>query len=153
MQRCSIVEVRVGRGEKVGELESEGFDRVLLDVPCSGEGRFVVFEPATSRGWSRKVVTDSVRLQRKLMASGAQALKPGGVLVYSTCTLNREENERLILWAMESFPLEVERIPVRIPGAYAGMTRGMHACLAHALRIFPDPEREGFFVCRMRKKA
>lgn len=153
MQKCSIVEVRVGRGEKVGELASEGFDRVLLDVPCSGEGRFIVFEPATSRGWSKKVVTDSARLQRKLVASGARALKPGGVLVYSTCTLNLEENERLVLWAMENLPLEVERIPVRIPGAYAGMTRGMVPCLALALRIFPDAEREGFFVCRMRKKA
>jgi NOL1/NOP2/sun family putative RNA methylase len=153
MQGCGIVEVRVGRGEKVGELESEGFDRVLLDVPCSGEGRFVVFEPATSRGWSRKAVTDSARLQRKLMASGARALKPGGVLVYSTCTLNLEENERLVSWAMENLPLEMEKMPVRIPGGYAGMTRGMAPCLALALRIFPDSEKEGFFVCRMRKRA
>jgi NOL1/NOP2/sun family putative RNA methylase len=153
MQGCSIVEVRVGRGEKVGGIASESFDRVLLDVPCSGEGRFVVFEPATSRGWSKKVVTDSVRLQKKLVASGVRALKPGGVLVYSTCTLNLDENERLVQWALESFPLEVERVPLRIAGAYAGMTRGLGPCLAMALRVFPDSEREGFFVCRMRKKT
>jgi len=153
MQGCSIVEVRLGRGEKLGELAPESFDRVLLDVPCSGEGRFIVFEPATSRGWSRKVVSESVRLQRKLLASGARALKPGGVLVYSTCTLNLEENERLMQWALESFPLDVENLPVRIPGAYAGMTRGLLPCLAMALRVFPDSEREGFFVCRMRKKT
>jgi len=86
LQGCSIVEVRLGWGEKLGELSPESFDRVLLDVPCSGEGRFIVFEPATSRGWSRKGVTESVRLQKKLIASGTRALKPGGVLVYSTCT-------------------------------------------------------------------
>lgn len=151
MQGCSIVEVRRGRGEKLGELAPESFDRVLLDVPCSGEGRFLVFEPATSRGWSKKIVGQSVRLQRRLLASGTRALKPGGVLVYSTCTLNLEENERLVQWALESFPLEVEKVPVRIPGAYAGMTRGLLPCLAMALRVFPDSEKEGFFVCRMRK--
>ena len=153
LQGCSIVEVRLGWGEKLGELSPESFDRVLLDVPCSGEGRFIVFEPATSRGWSRKGVTESVRLQKKLIASGTRALKPGGVLVYSTCTLNLEENERLVQWAVESFPLEVEKVPMQIPGAYAGMTRGLLPCLAMALRIFPDSEKEGFFVCRMRKKT
>jgi NOL1/NOP2/sun family putative RNA methylase len=153
MQGCSIAEVKVSRGEKLGELAPESFDRVLLDVPCSGEGRFIVFEPATSRGWSKKVVNESVRLQRKLLASGVRALRPGGVLVYSTCTLNLEENERLVQWALECLPLEMERVPVQIPGAYAGMTRGLLPCLALAVRIFPDSEREGFFVCRMRKKT
>ena len=152
LQGCTIVEARLGRGEKLGELVPESFDRVLLDVPCSGEGRFIVFEPSTSRAWSRKVVTESVRLQKKLVASGTRALKPGGVMVYSTCTLNMEENERVVQWALQNLPLETEKVPVRIPGAYAGMTRGVHPCLAMALRIFPDSEKEGFFVCRMRRK-
>ena len=151
LQGCGIVEVRVGRGEKLGESEPESFDRVLLDVPCSGEGRFVVFEPATSRGWSKKKVADCVRLQRKLMVSGARALKPGGVLVYSTCTLNLEENERIVQWALETLPLDVEKVPLVVPGSYAGMTHGMDPRLKKAARIFPDAEREGFFVCRLRK--
>ena len=71
LQGCGIVEVRVGRGEKLGEELPESFDRVLLDVPCSGEGRFIVFEPGTSRSWSVKIVADCVRLQRRLLASGA----------------------------------------------------------------------------------
>jgi NOL1/NOP2/sun family putative RNA methylase len=153
LQGCSLVEVRTGRGEKMGEIAMESFDRVMLDVPCSGEGRFVVFEPATSRAWSKKTVAECTRLQRKLVASGARALKPGGVLVYSTCTLNMEENERIVQWALENLPLEVEKVPVQIPGAYAGMTRGLDARIARAIRIFPDSEKEGFFVCRMRKKA
>ena len=151
LQGCGNVEVRVGRGEKLGEGEPECYDRVLLDVPCSGEGRFIVFEPATSRGWSRKRITEYVRLQKKLLASGARALKPGGVLVYSTCTLNLEENEKAVQWALENLPLAVERIPVTIPGSYSGMARGLHPSVGKALRIFPDAEREGFFVCRMKK--
>ena len=153
LQGCANVEVVVGRGEKIGERMPDSFDRVLLDVPCSGEGRFVVGEPATSRSWSPGLITECVRIQRKLLASGARALKPGGVLVYSTCTLNKEENERAVQWALETLPLQVEKIPIAIPGAFAGMTRGGDARVAGALRIFPDALREGFFICRMRKRV
>ncbi len=153
LQGVSIAEVRVGRGEKVGTGMAGTFDRVLLDVPCSGEGRFVVFEPATSRAWSPRLVADCVRLQRKLLASGAAAARPGGILVYSTCTLNRDENEANVQWALENLPLEVDRIPLAIPDSFAGMARGFDPRVAGALRIFPDAEREGFFLCRLRKRG
>jgi NOL1/NOP2/sun family putative RNA methylase len=151
LQGCAIVEVRVGRGEKLGEEMPETFDRVLLDVPCSGEGRFVVFEPGTSRSWSPKTIADCARVQRKLLASGARALKPGGVLVYSTCTLNLEENERMVQWALGALPLEVEKLPLAIAGTFEGMARGLDPRISRALRVFPDAQREGFFLCRMRK--
>ena len=153
LQGCSIVEVRIGRGEKLGDAMPEGFDRVLVDTPCSGEGRFVVHEPATSRAWSLRTVAECVRLQKKLLSSGARALRPGGVLVYSTCTLNRDENEGVVQWALENLPLEVQRIAVTLPGSFEGFARGRHPGLRGAIRIFPDSEREGFFVCRMRKAA
>jgi 16S rRNA (cytosine1407-C5)-methyltransferase len=151
LQGCTCVEVRVGRGEKLGEGEPETYDRVLLDVPCSGEGRFIVYEPATSRGWSEKRIVECARLQKKLFASGTRALKPGGLLVYSTCTLNLEENEKMVHWALENLPLTMEKVPLAIAGAYAGMARGMHPGVAKALRIFPDAEKEGFFIARLRK--
>jgi 16S rRNA (cytosine1407-C5)-methyltransferase len=153
LQGCAIVEVRVGRGEKLGEELPASFDRVLVDAPCSGEGRFVVFEPGTSRSWSAKTVAESMRLQRRLLASGTGALKPGGVLVYSTCTLNLDENERMVQWALETLPLEVEKLPIVIPGTYTGMARGLDPRISQALRIFPDAQKEGFFVCRMRKTS
>jgi 16S rRNA (cytosine1407-C5)-methyltransferase len=151
LQGCLIAEVRVGRGEKLGEQLHESFDRVLVDVPCSGEGRFVVFEPGTSRFWSTKKVTECVRLQRRLLSSGTNALKPAGILVYSTCTLNLDENERVVQWALENLPLEVENLPLRIEGTYKGMSRGLDSRISKALRIFPDEQKEGFFVCRLRK--
>jgi NOL1/NOP2/sun family putative RNA methylase len=151
VQGCGIVEVRVGRGEKLGGELPASFDRVLVDAPCSGEGRFVVFEPGTSRSWSAKLVAECMRLQRRLLASAAVALKPGGVLVYSTCTLNLDENERMVQWALDTLPLDVEKLPIAIPGTFAGMARGLDQRISKALRIFPDAQKEGFFVCRMRK--
>ena len=151
LQGCRMVEVRIGRGEKLGDAEAERFDRVLVDTPCSGEGRFIVHEPSTSRSWSKRTVAECVRLQRKLLASGTRALKPDGVMVYSTCTLNREENEGVVQWALESLPLAVEKIPRAIPGSYEGLARGRHPGIRNAIRILPDVEREGFFVCRLRK--
>ena len=151
LQGCAIVDVTVGRGEKLGEKLPESFDRVLLDVPCSGEGRFIVFEPGTSRSWSARTVGDCARLQRKLLSSGTRALKPGGVLVYSTCTLNLEENEKMVQWAIDTLPLAVEKPPLRIAGTWEGMASGLDPRISRALRVFPDTQREGFFVCRMRK--
>jgi len=153
LQGCTIVEVRTGRGEKVGSAFPSAFDRALLDVPCSGEGRFLVGEPATSRGWSPRTVTECARLQRKLLESGVRALRPGGVLVYSTCTLNLEENERMVQWALDSLPVETEKIPLHIDGSFAGMSRGLGPGVARALRLFPDADKEGFFICRMRKRT
>jgi NOL1/NOP2/sun family putative RNA methylase len=148
LQGCSIVEVHRGWGEKLGAGMPEVFDRVLIDAPCSGEGRFTAGEPGTWRSWSRRAVTDCARLQRRLLASGIRALKPGGTLVYATCTLNEEENEAIIGGALASFPVSVETVPIHVPGALAGL----HG-LDKAVRLLPDHDHEGFFVCRMRKRA
>ncbi|HET6450570.1 MAG TPA: RsmB/NOP family class I SAM-dependent RNA methyltransferase [Spirochaetia bacterium] len=153
LQGCPNVELRLGRGEKVGQEMPDAFDRVLLDAPCSGEGRFIVHEPATSRGWSPRTISECARLQRRLLVSACRCLKPDGVLVYSTCTLNLEENERAVNWALHCLPLRVEALPVSIPGSWQGMARGVDASLSRALRVFPDDQREGFFICRMRKTA
>lgn len=147
LQGCRIVEVRTGRGERIGDEMPERFDRVLLDAPCSGEGRFSVGEPATSRSWSRRLVADRSRLQLKLLASGCKALRPGGVLVYSTCTLNLEENEKVIEAALEFLALKTEKVPVTLPGTWSGVG------VPNTLRVFPDSDREGFFICRLRKTA
>jgi 16S rRNA (cytosine1407-C5)-methyltransferase len=151
LQGCRIAELRVGRGERLGEAEPGRFDRVLLDAPCSGEGRFTTARPSTYRSWSPRLVAQCARLQRRLIASAVAAARPGGVLVYSTCTLNAQENEGVIQWALESLPLEVEQSPLRLPGAIPGLADGLSPSLRLALRILPDREHEGFFLCRLRK--
>jgi len=148
MQRCAIVEVRRAWGEKLGTGEPQSFARVRVAAPCSGEGRFTAADPRTWRSWSPRRVTECARLQRRLLASGVRALKPGGTLVYATCTLNPVENEAIVEAALAAFPLEIEPVPVRVPGALSGL-RG----LDRAVRILPDGDYEGFFVCRLRKRA
>lgn len=148
MLGCAIVEVRRAWGEKLGAEQPEAFDRVLVDAPCSGEGRFTAADPRTWWSWSRHRVNECARVQRRLLASGARALKPGGALVYATCTLNADENEAVVESALAAFPLAVEPVPVRVPGALPGL-RG----LDRAVRILPDRDYEGFFICRMRKRA
>jgi NOL1/NOP2/fmu family ribosome biogenesis protein len=89
------------------------FDRVLIDAPCSGEGMFRKEEAAVT-DWSQETVEMCARRQTEILHSGAQLLKPGGRLVYSTCTFAPEENEQ----AIEQFlmnHLEFVREPVDAP--------------------------------------
>lgn len=78
----------------------ESFDRILLDAPCSGMGQ----RPNMACTWTLKEVTSYQPLQRKLLNVAVQLLKPGGVLVYSTCTVTLAENEEQVAWALKTFP-------------------------------------------------
>ncbi|XP_053322812.1 tRNA (cytosine(72)-C(5))-methyltransferase NSUN6 [Spea bombifrons] len=76
------------------------FDRVLLDAPCSGMGQ----RPNMTCPFSLKEITSYQPLQRKLFSVAVELLKPGGTLVYSTCTITLSENEEQVAWALQTFP-------------------------------------------------
>ncbi|XP_060104381.1 tRNA (cytosine(72)-C(5))-methyltransferase NSUN6 isoform X1 [Heteronotia binoei] len=78
----------------------ETFDRILLDAPCSGMGQ----RPNMAYSWSLKEVTSYQPLQRKLLRVAVQLLKPGGILIYSTCTITLSENEEQVAWVLQNFP-------------------------------------------------
>uniref|UniRef100_A0A8C2VAG1 NOP2/Sun RNA methyltransferase 6 n=2 Tax=Chinchilla lanigera TaxID=34839 RepID=A0A8C2VAG1_CHILA len=78
----------------------ESFDRILLDAPCSGMGQ----RPNMAYTWTLREVMSYQPLQRKLFSVAVQLLKPGGLLVYSTCTITLAENEEQVAWALGTFP-------------------------------------------------
>ncbi|XP_037746730.1 tRNA (cytosine(72)-C(5))-methyltransferase NSUN6 isoform X1 [Chelonia mydas] len=87
-------------GQEGPPFSAESFDRILLDVPCSGMGQ----RPNMAYSWTLKEVTSYQPLQRKLFSMAVKLLKPGGILVYSTCTVTLSENEEQVAWALETFP-------------------------------------------------
>lgn len=151
MQGADIVEVVNGRGEKIGENYKEQFDKVLLDAPCSGEGRFTIYNIQSYKQWSMKTVNELVKTQKKLFKSAYEALKPGGTLVYSTCTLNKLENEQIIDWALNNFNIKQERIDLDIKQAVSAFSNGFDKNVGKAIRILPSKDMEGFFVAKFTK--
>ena len=152
MQGADIVEVVNGRGEKIGSQYKEQFDRVLLDTPCSGEGRFTAYDVQSYRVWSPKKVNELTKMQKKLFQSAYDALKPNGILVYSTCTLNKEENEYILDWALKNFNLKMVDIDVNIKNAMPGINDGLEKDIKKSIRILPSKDMEGFFVSKFIKK-
>ena len=149
-QGATIIEVNNGRGEVIGKKYESFFDKVLLDAPCSGEGRFLANDAKTYRSWSERTVKELAKLQKKLFKSAYQALKPGGELVYSTCTLNREENEEILEWAISELEgLRLECINLEIKNLVKGMSENKE--IEKSIKILPSKETEGFFVARFKK--
>lgn len=151
VQEASIVEVINGRGEKLGDNYESYFDKVLLDTPCSGEGRFIATSPMTYRNWSKKTVNDLVKMQKKLFASAYKALKPGGTLVYSTCTINKDENEYILDWALKNFNLKLINTEIDIKDSICGFNEGLDKSINNAIKILPSKIMEGFFVSKFIK--
>ena len=152
-QGADIVEVVNGRGEKIGEQYKEQFDKVLLDTPCSGEGRFTIYNVQSYKTWSQKTVNDLTKMQRKLFKSAYDALKPNGTLVYSTCTLNKEENEHILDWALKNLNVKLVDINVEIKDAIPAFNEELDKSINKAIRILPSKQMEGFFVAKFIKKS
>ena len=148
-QGAKIVEVNNGRGEFIGKQFEGYFDKVLLDAPCSGEGRFLANDAKTYRGWSEKTVKELAKLQKKLFKSAYQALKDGGEMVYSTCTLNKEENEEILKWAIQELKIKIIKIDLEIKNS--AQLEDEDEKFKKAIRILPSKETEGFFVAKLRK--
>lgn len=151
-QGAQIIEIVNGRGEKIGNKYPEYFDKVLLDTPCSGEGRFVVGSLATYRDWSPRTVRELTKLQKKLFESAYNALKPNGIMVYSTCTINEDENELILDWALKNFNVKLVDIDIEIKDAQKAFDNDKDKLIAKAIRILPSKDTEGFFVAKLVKK-
>jgi NOL1/NOP2/sun family putative RNA methylase len=157
LQRMGIVNTAVVKnyGESFGNQYFETFDKILLDPACSGLGTLHK-NPEILSWWTPNHCIRLAASQRGLISSAVRALKPGGILVYSTCTLTPEENEEIIDFALGEFPLEPEpfEIPELItrPALTAFNGKIYDSRLHFARRLYPfENQTEGFFLVRLRK--
>ena len=124
-----------------------GWDRVLLDPPCSGLGT-AEKNPQVLRLWREDRVRPLIALQRRLLAEAARLLRPGGFLVYSTCTTNPAENEDQLAYARDELNLVLTPVPA--PEGFAFLPPARPECDG-ALRVESGPDGQGFFVALLRK--
>ena len=127
------------------------FDVILTDVPCSGEGMFRK-DPGAITEWSVTHVDNCYRLQREIVRHAWSCLRPGGLLIYSTCTLNTRENEQNIIWAMQE--LGAEPVAVSTDPTW-GITSALDtSCEAPVYRFIPGVSLgEGLFMAVLRKTS
>jgi 16S rRNA (cytosine1407-C5)-methyltransferase len=147
--RCGVTNAAITHfsAEVFGPWMSEQFDAILLDTPCSGEGTLRK-DPYALDNWSEQHVAEISALQTTLLESALQALKPGGVVVYSTCTLNQQENQQVIATLAQNYPQHFE--PISLERLFEDSARARTK--EGYLHVWPHYyDSEGFFVAVLRK--
>lgn len=133
----------------------EYFDKILVDAPCSGEGMFRK-DGANARAWSLEKVKSCAVIQKDITVRAARMLRPGGMLLYSTCTFSPEENEQVVSHVMRECPeLCLADLP-QIPGFSQGRPElaGGEETLRKCVRMFPHKLKgEGHFMALFQKEG
>jgi len=157
LQRTGVSNVLITQmpGHKFRQLTLK-FDKVLVDAPCSGTGT-IRRSLKTLSMWGVHMVKKMASQQKQLLASGFEALKPGGTIVYSTCTMEPEEDEGVVSWLLSKYSnakldeieLNIKRSPAILEFEGEKYSLEVKKCL----RIWPqDNDTEGFFVAKVSKK-
>lgn len=125
------------------------FDKILLDAPCSGEGMFRK-DKELIKNWYVGINDYYAQIQKQLIDKAIQLLKPGGYLVYSTCTFSIKENEEVITYILDKYS-NLELLPIKkYPGFKDGLTSKTNNCA----RLYPHLiEGEGHFVALIKKNG
>lgn len=150
---CGVITRRSGQSFKIMK---NFFDKVLIDAPCSAEGaiRKNLF---IAKQWSVNIIKKLSKDQKELISAGFEALAPGGVLVYSTCTLSPEENEGVINHLINNYPkAKVENFKLKglktRPGITEWLKEKYDDSIKNTARVYPmDNDTEGFFVAKVKK--
>lgn len=152
-----FLSLRMEDGSRLCRESPEFFDRILLDAPCSGEARFRINDPKSVGFWNEKKIKSLAQKQRRLILSAWGALKPGGTLVYSTCTFAPEENEVLISNFLKKVgdQAKVEKVElsnlqtIKVLEEWKGKLISTE--VKNCIRIKPSNTIEGFFVVKINK--
>ena len=155
LQRSGLTNTIVSlmSGKRFHEFE---FDKILVDAPCSGTGT-IRKSLKTISIWNPGMISKLARQQKELIVSAFENLKSGGEMVYSTCSVEPEENEGVVDYLLEKFD-NAEVVKVKLPGLKLAKSvmefkgKKYNSAVKDVMRIWPqDNDTEGFFVCKIRK--
>lgn len=159
-ERCGSMNVIITKKEGISLCEKlkEGgveFDKILIDAPCSGEGT-LRSTPVTYKMWNINTVKKFSRIQKNMVSSAIEILKPEGEIVYSTCTHAPEENEEVVDFILKNFDnIKIEKISLPIkcrPGVTGWDGKEYDKNVIKSCRIYPqDNNTEGFFIAKFRR--
>ncbi len=116
------------------------FDKILLDAPCSGSGTFHVGE-----NFSEELLEKLPKVQLELLLKAKKLLKKGGTILYSTCSILKEENEEIVKAVLKEGDLEI--VPITLEGVPL-----LPTSLEGTITVLPNSQYEGFFMAKLRKK-
>jgi tRNA (cytosine40_48-C5)-methyltransferase len=154
LERCGITNTIVYKKDARFATDMKmTFDKILLDAPCSGN---YVIEEGFFTKKSVEGVHERARLQKELLKSAFNVLKDGGTLVYSTCSLEPEENEMNIEWLLKKYPemkLEDTGLEIGDPGLVKVFGKKLSSEIKKCRRFWPEKTgTEGFFIAKLIKK-
>ncbi len=160
LKRChvQIAKTYLTDGRSVGRKTPDRFDRVLLDAPCSSEARFRACDPCSWANWSPRKIRESTRKQFGLLKAAVHATKPGGRIVYCTCSFAPEENEQIIHRILHKFDDAIEVIPFDLPvdnwmaGLPGFQSKQFNPQVRHCRRVIPNERMDAFFIACLEKK-
>lgn len=137
-QGVGCVNVMLEDARKLSDFFS--FDKILLDAPCSGSGTMSIFD----KNFNEELIKRSSKIQEELLKKALKILKPGGEMVYSTCSILKQENEEILEKVLIKANAEIEPINlteiVTLPSKIDG-----------TITVCPTENYEGFFVAKIRK--
>jgi NOL1/NOP2/sun family putative RNA methylase len=149
------------RGELFCKERTDYYDKILCDLPCSGEGRFSIYDKSSYSNWRQKEINRLSNLQIKLLKAAFKSLKPNGILVYSTCTMNLYENEIVLdkFIREEQSNVEIIKIDNKFTNFNETITpilkdydnNELDKSISRAIRIIPSVNFEGFFITKIKK--
>ena len=139
------VEVNTNDATKLNNELIECSDRILLDVPCSGIG-IIRKKPEIKWNKTRNDLRDVIPVQRDIMENAWKYLRTGGIMIYSTCTLNKEENEENIDWFLSTHK------DCNIKKIFVGKQDNLVYNRNGSLTIMPNEYMDGFFVAKLEKR-
>jgi len=155
LQRCGVLNAIVTQMEGYW-FECMNFDKVLVDAPCSGVGT-IRKSYKSLQMWNPNLVKQMCGIQKRLLITATELVNPGGTVVYSTCTLEPQENEEVISWLLDKKPdMKIKKIDLPLKRGkpveeFEGKTYNSE--VRKCLRLWPqDNDTEGFFVAKLVKE-